>query len=158
MAESVSPGRPMSGAPVPPAPDTQTLPPAPTLTDLDLLRRATAAANGATFERLWHGAWDGAYPSQSEADLALCAILAFWTGRDASWIDRLFRLSGLYRPKWDARHFADGQTYGTRTVAVAVARVPSVWSPSFSSTPRASSGSRRSRSIGGLAPDTEWRT
>ena len=31
------------------------------------------------------------YPSRSEADLALCNMLAFWTGRDAGRIDRLFR-------------------------------------------------------------------
>ena len=101
-----------------------------TLTDAQLLAKATGAANGATFERLWYGAWDGACcPSQSEADLALCGILAFWTGRDAQRIDRLFRASGLYRSKWDVRHFADGRTYGERTVALAVASAHSVWSP-----------------------------
>ncbi len=41
----------------------------------------------------------GHYTSQSEADLALCNFLAFWTGGDAARIDRLFRRSGLYRPK-----------------------------------------------------------
>ena len=100
-----------------------------TLTDAQLLAKATGAANGTTFERLWYGAWDGAYPSQSEADLALCGILAFWTGRDAQRIDQLFRASGLYRPKWDVKHFADGRTYGERTVAIAVASGLSVWSP-----------------------------
>ncbi len=101
------------------------------LTDAHLLRRAMGAANRARFADLWRGDWSGAYPSQSEADLALCARLAFWTGRDAPRIDRLFRISRLYRPKWDAVHGVDGRTYGERTVAIAVASVTSVWSPSF---------------------------
>ncbi len=96
---------------------------------MELLHRAMDATNGAKFERLWYGAWEDAYPSQSEADLALCALLAFWTGRDAQQIDRLFRASGLYRPKWDAKHFADGRTYGERTVALAVASALHMWSP-----------------------------
>ena len=38
----------------------------------------------------------------SSADLALCNMLAFWTGKDAARIDELFRRSALYRPeKWN---------------------------------------------------------
>ena len=33
--------------------------------------------------------------------MALCALLAFWTGKDTARMDRLFRRSGLMRPKWD---------------------------------------------------------
>ena len=69
--------------------------------DLQLIDRARHAANGAKFERLWGGNWKGDYPSQSEADLALCSELAFWTEGDAPQIDRLFRHSGLYRKKWE---------------------------------------------------------
>ena len=60
------------------------------------------------------------YPSQSEADLALCRLLAFYTNCDAGEIDRLFRQSGLYRPKWDEPHFAGGKTYGQATIEKAV--------------------------------------
>ncbi len=101
------------------------------LTDTQLLHRAMGASNGAKFARLWRGDWSDGYPSQSEADLALCTRLAFWTGRDAHRIDRLFRVSRLYRLKWDVVHGVDGRTYGERTVARAVASVTSVWSPSF---------------------------
>ena len=34
------------------------------------------------------------------ADLSLCTILAFWTNRNQSQIDRIFRTSALYRQKW----------------------------------------------------------
>ena len=31
-------------------------------------------------------------------------------------MDRLFRRSGLMRPKWDEVHHADGRTYGEGTI------------------------------------------
>lgn len=92
--------------------------PPSTDSDADLLAQAQGARNGAKFARLFSGDFSG-YPSQSEADLALCNILAFWTDYDVLRVDCLFRQSGLYRPKWDRRHYADGRTYGQATVAKA---------------------------------------
>src|SRR5215218_6627247 len=60
------------------------------------------------------------YASGSEADLALCSRLAFWTSGDSDRIDKLFRQSGLYRPKWDERHYGDGRTYGQATIEKAL--------------------------------------
>jgi putative DNA primase/helicase len=90
------------------------------LADEELIKRASAAANGAKFSRLWAGEWKGDYDSQSEADLALCMMLAFWTGRDAARIDALFRRSGLWREKWNSRR--GDSTYGAWTVAEACRR------------------------------------
>ena len=90
------------------------------LDDEELLTKAKNAANGAKFARLYRGSTAG-YPSQSEADMALCSLLAFWTGGDATQMDRLFRDSGLMRPKWDEQHFTDGATYGERTIERAIA-------------------------------------
>jgi putative DNA primase/helicase len=87
--------------------------------DAVLIEKAKTAANGARFERLWNGDWSD-YPSQSEADLALCSHLGFWTGGERDRIDRLFRQSGLYREKWDEPHFAGGRTYGVATIDRAV--------------------------------------
>ena len=70
--------------------------------------------------RLWEGDITG-YPSESEADAALCELLAFWGARDPAQLDRLVRRSGLYRPKWDERRGADGATYGQVTIARALA-------------------------------------
>ena len=54
------------------------------------------------FTLLYSGNWQGAgYSSQSEADLSLCNILAFWTDCNTDQMDRIFRSSGLYREKWD---------------------------------------------------------
>jgi P4 family phage/plasmid primase-like protien len=98
------------------------------LTDDALIEKAKRARNGAKFARLFSGQWEGEYYSQSEADLALCGMLAFWTGPDAGRIDALFRRSGLYREKWDEKHFGSGSTYGEETVAKAVGAIREVYS------------------------------
>lgn len=91
------------------------------LDDATVVSKACAARNGESFKRLWSGDWS-TYASHSEADLALCARLVFWTCADASAVDRLFRQSGLFRPKWDQKHAGDGRTYGAMTIAKAVKR------------------------------------
>jgi len=97
------------------------------LSDTALLDRAMSAKNGATFRALWHGTTTG-YVSQSEAELALCTLLAFWTGKDASRMDRLFRRSALYREKWD-RPARSGETYGQGTISRAIANCAETYSP-----------------------------
>jgi hypothetical protein len=67
--------------------------------DDQIIERAGRAANGEKFLQLFQGDFSE-YPSKSEADLALCSIIAFWT-QDDDQIDRIFRRSGLARDKWD---------------------------------------------------------
>lgn len=81
------------------------------LPDLELIRKIQNSGNGPKFNALWLGDTTG-YPSHSEADLALCELLNFYSQGDANQIDRLFRQSGLMRQKWDKKTFADGRTYG----------------------------------------------
>ena len=87
------------------------------LEDAPLLEKAASAKNGVKFSRLYYDGAADRYPSDSEADLALCAELAYWTHGDRKQIDRLFRGSARYRSKWDERHGA--QTYGEMTIAKA---------------------------------------
>lgn len=94
--------------------------------DVDLVEKALRAANGADFGRLWGGDWSG-YGSQSEADLALAAHLSFWTGGDPARVDRLFRQSRLWRPKWDERRGDD--TYGGLTIAKAIGGASRFYAP-----------------------------
>lgn len=61
--------------------------------------------------------------------MALCCLLAFWTGGDATQMDRLFRDSGLYRGKWDEVHYADGSTYGAKTVERAIETTTEFYEP-----------------------------
>lgn len=80
-----------------------------------LLGRASLAANGWLFKKLWKGQWQEDYSSQSAADFAFCGMLAFWL-KKPELIDAAFRASGLYRPKWDEKHYASGETYGEGTI------------------------------------------
>ena len=76
-----------------------------TLNDAELIHRARRAANGEKFARLWAGDCSdyrsGDNDGHSEADLALCSLLAFWCGPDEERIGSLFRQSGLMRTKWE---------------------------------------------------------
>jgi primase/DNA polymerase family protein len=79
-----------------------------------MLERARKAANGEWVGRLFECGDIGAYPSHSEADLALCEHLRFWTNGNRDRIDRLFRRSALMRPEWDDKR--PGGTYGSITI------------------------------------------
>ncbi len=89
------------------------------LSESDLLAKASASKNGAKFDSLLCGDWQSlGYPSQSEADQAFCNYLAFWTNKDHSSMDSIFRSSGLYRPKWDELRGQD--TYGYLCISRAI--------------------------------------
>src|SRR5215204_4288899 len=79
------------------------------LSDSEVIQKALAASNSERFSRLWNGDTEE-YGSHSEADLALCGMVAFWTGGDATRIDTLFRQSGLYREKWDRDDYRNRTT------------------------------------------------
>ena len=83
------------------------------LPDAEIIEKAHGAVNGDKFWRLWSG-YVTDHGSHSEADLALCSMLAFWVGGDDTRIDSLFRQSGLYRQKWERAN------YRTRTIEEAV--------------------------------------
>jgi len=104
--------------------DPRTTPtPLRVLDDDSLLMRARSAKNGTRFRTLFDDGTACEYSSDSEADLALCLILAFWTGRDGDRIDRLFRRSARMREKWER------EDYRTRTIDRALNRVQSTWKP-----------------------------
>lgn len=96
------------------------------LPDDTVIAKAHEARNGALFAQLWNGDTTGYGGDDSRADQALCNLLAFWTGRNADQTDRLFRMSGLYRPKWNERHGKD--TYGNLTIGKAIADCREVYS------------------------------
>ncbi|MCP4712224.1 MAG: hypothetical protein GY869_26680, partial [Planctomycetes bacterium] len=85
--------------------------------DEELLTKARDAGNGDKFMALFDRGDVSAYTSDSEADLALCGMLAFWTRRDPERIDQLFRQSALCRKKWIERG-----DYRERTITKALGR------------------------------------
>jgi len=93
------------------------------LSDSELIDKAKSARNGSKFTSLWGGDIS-AYASHSEADEALCYMLAFWCGNDESRIDTLFKSSGLYTTKWDR------PDYSYRTIRNAISHTSQFYQPS----------------------------
>lgn len=93
----------------------------------ELIRKACSSKNGYKFEQLYSGRWEGEYTSQSNADMAFCNMLAYWTAREPGMMDAIFRQSGLYRKKWDTRHGRD--TYGNLTIEEAIKDCREVYQP-----------------------------
>lgn len=89
-----------------------------------IVKRISESGNGEKFLKLWSGDWKGGYGSQSEADMALCSILAFWV-ENGEQVDKLFRMSKLFREKWD-RSVGQGKTYGQLTIEKVMAQKETV--------------------------------
>jgi putative DNA primase/helicase len=90
------------------------------LSDDDIIERASSRYNAKreSFVKLYAGDTSSYKNDHSSADLALCNMLAYWTGLDAQQMDRIFRTSGLMRDKWDSRR--GGSTYGELTIGKAI--------------------------------------
>lgn len=111
----------------------------PPKTDEKLIERALVSTAAPTAQQIFGGAsaratfkdlWtrnvevlSTSYPDdvrefdESSADAALAQHLAFWTGNDCERIERLMRMSGLVRRKWDYH-----KSYMERTITGACAR------------------------------------
>src|SRR5699024_1488015 len=84
----------------------------PNMPDDEVIKIASNAKNGDKFKTLYSGDISS-YGSHSEADQALCNLIAPYT-QDYEQIDRIFSNSGLYREKWDR------DDYKTNTIENAV--------------------------------------
>lgn len=82
----------------------------------DVFKSCATGSLKEKFKTLMSGDISG-YPSQSEADLALCKIIAIYTDNPLT-IDYIFRNSKLMRDKWDRQR--NGTSYGNMTVHIAV--------------------------------------
>jgi len=97
------------------------------LSDEQILEKARRSRkSGTKFSALWAGQWNNHFNSASEADSSVVFTLAFYT-KDAAQIDRMFRTSGLVRPKWDEKHGA--KTYGQMTIDKALTQVTGQYQP-----------------------------
>jgi predicted P-loop ATPase len=85
-----------------------------------ILDKAFRAKNGGKIRSLYEGSTADHGGDHSVADMALCSSLAFWTGNNRALLDSIFRSSGLYRDKWDERHYSGGETYGEHTISEAI--------------------------------------
>ena len=97
------------------------------LDDDAVIEHASRSESGEKFKMLYEGHWEEGYDSQSDADMALVSILAFWCGNVEEQIDRIFRTSGLMREKWDRK--TGDSTYGQITIRNAVASNDTIYVP-----------------------------
>lgn len=80
----------------------------------DLVANLYKQKNGDKFIKLYrHGDYSD-YGSHSEADLALCSMIAFRVGPDPALINEVFRDSALMREKWER------EDYRTATIDAAI--------------------------------------
>lgn len=94
----------------------------------DIITKAISAKQGARFKVFLEGGWEAFYDSQSEADLAFANDLAFWTGRDFSKMDEIFRNSAMYREKYDEKR--GPKTYGQALLDKAIHETQDIYNPS----------------------------
>lgn len=99
-----------------------------TMTDKEIISKATTAKNGPKFALLFSGA---PYPDRlSEDDLALASVLAFWT-QDHGQIERIMRQSVRERDKWDTAR--NGTTWLRERIAKAIDLTQDVYGGSAAS-------------------------
>lgn len=72
---------------------------------IDLARKSVK--QGAKFRQLFENGDTSGFASDSEADLSLCRLIAFYT-KDEDQIDRIFRQSKLCREKWERDDYREG--------------------------------------------------
>lgn len=76
----------------------------------EIIQTAVNSSAGNRFRLFMDGGWEKIYDSQSEADLAFANDLAFWTAGDFQKMDEIFRMSSLFRDKYDQKR--GKTTYG----------------------------------------------
>lgn len=106
--------------------------------DEELKEKIKNSKNADDFIRLYYrGDLSMHKGDHSAADIALCTILAFWTGRNQAQIDRMFRSSALMREKWDQKRSETNRhgvplsagTYGSQTIEYACYGQRDVYTP-----------------------------
>ena len=87
--------------------------------------------NGDKFIQLYDKGDFSEYGSQSEADAALCALIAFRTGADPDAIDEVFRNSALYRGKWERDDYRENTINAGNSACNGVFHGPKMEHPDF---------------------------
>lgn len=105
--------------------------------DFELIEKIRSSRYGAEFNSLYNGDISSYGNDHSRADLALCKILAFWSGCDSFQMDRIFRTSALIREKWDQKRSETNRhgiilhagTYGSQVIEYAISNQHDVYKP-----------------------------
>jgi hypothetical protein len=116
-----------------PQPPTAKQTPAGSVADLsddELLKIAFASKQGDKFQRLWGGDNSDYDGDESDGDAAFRQIAAFWTGRDATRIERWWQQS----ERWNRPKVTDRPDYVRRTIENEIGRCREVFQPRNEST------------------------
>ncbi|MFB6182026.1 MAG: hypothetical protein ABEJ24_03970 [Candidatus Magasanikbacteria bacterium] len=97
------------------------------LSDKEIIEAARNAKNGEKFEKLFFQGDLSDYKSESEADEALCFLLAFYT-KEYEQIKRLLKRSALTRSKWFER---EESSYIGPTINKAIEKVKEGYDPDY---------------------------
>lgn len=97
------------------------------LSESEIINIALKSKIGGRFQVFMSGGWEQFYSSQSEADMAFCNDLSFFTNCDYTMMDSIFRQSSLMRDKWDRRQ--NSSTYGDETLRKAIADCTNTFRP-----------------------------
>lgn len=116
----------------------------------EIIDRASSAANGEKFTRLWAGDCSEYGDNRSSGDQALCNILAFWSGNDAGLIDETFRQSGMMREKWEREYYRD------RTITKAIESCPDPYNGAGSANTQSQGLQKRERQHEGTVEPPPW--
>lgn len=108
--------------------DVELIPPAISsfsLEDSAVLEKMFASKNGKSIERLWNGDVTEQNNDYSKADHSLCLNLAFWTGKNATQMERLWLSSPLGRREKTQKR----TDYRSRTIMNAISSTTEIYTP-----------------------------
>ena len=95
-----------------------------TMTDRDVVEKASNAKNGDKFKRLYAG--EDLQKNHSNSDMSLMNLLAYWCNGDKEQMLRIFATSGLFRPNKSPDYYE-----GTAIKALRSMPVKSTYSPTI---------------------------
>lgn len=107
--------------------ETTYTPPITTITLADdvLLKKMFASKNGAKIERLYNGDTSDFTNDESSADHSLCLHLAFWSGKNADQMERLW----LSSPLGQRKKTQERKDYRDRTIVNAIQSTSTIYNP-----------------------------
>ena len=95
-----------------------------TMTDRDVVEKASNAKNGDKFKRLYAG--EDLQKNHSNSDMSLMNLLAYWCNGDKEQMLRIFATSGLFRPNKSPDYYEGTAIKALRSMPVKSTYAPTV--------------------------------
>ncbi|MDW8553065.1 phage/plasmid primase, P4 family [Staphylococcus nepalensis] len=96
-------------------------------TDDEIIKLITKSRNKSKYKKLLAGEYEDIFDSPSEAVQSLLRVLAFYTGRDKSQMERIFLTYNNLTDKWDESR--GNSTWGNNELDTAIANQETVYEP-----------------------------